>query len=194
MLQFGGHHLGLNVTFVGDKTICAPLHTGILPSKFNANGKVIRGLGRENDKAFDLLATFSPQQLKSAVIDHDVNNLLCGPGHPTAKFPQQGLRGAHMSDAQREMMFDLSREWIGILNDAHSSQRLATIRVALQDTYFAWSGPTTHEPGENGESYFRIHSPSLLIEHAPQGNQGGYKLHVHTVMRDLQNDYAKQLV
>ena len=46
----------------------------------------------------------------------------------------------------------------------------------------------------NGESYFRLHGPSLLIEHAPQGNQGGYKVHVHTVMRDLQNDYGKQLV
>lgn len=28
----------------------------------------------------------------------------------------------------------------------------------------------------------------------PIENQGGYKLHVHTVMRDLGNDYAKQLV
>jgi hypothetical protein len=26
--------------------------------------------------------------------------------------------------------------------------------------------------GYKGESYFRLHSPTLLIEHAPQGNQG----------------------
>ena len=54
--------------------------------------------------------------------------------------------------------------------------------------------PTAHEPDMNGESYFRVHGPNLLIEHAPQDNQGGYKLHVHTVMRDLGNDYAKQLL
>lgn len=36
--------------------------------------------------------------------------------------------------------------------------------------------------------------PSLLVEHAPQDNQGGCKLHVHPVMRDLGNDDAKQLV
>ena len=194
MLQFGGHHLGVNVTFVGDKAVCAPLHTGILPARFEAAGKIIRGLGRENDQAFDLLATLIPQQLKSAMIDHDASDLLCGPGHPTAKFPQAGLRGGDMTDPQRKMIFGLSREWVGILNDAHSGPRLDEIRTSLNDTYFAWSGPTKHEAGLNGESYFRIHGPSLLIEHAPQRNQGGYKVHVHTVMRDLNNDYAKQLV
>ena len=194
MLQFGGHHLGLNVTFVGDKAVCAPLHTGILPARFEAGGKIIRGLGRENDKAFDLLATFTPKQLKSAIIEHDVSDLLCGPGRPTATFPRQGLRGSDMTIAQQQMMFELSREWVGMLNDIHSAARLDEIRGSLPDTCFAWTGPTTHEPGYNGESYFRIHGPSLLVEHAPQQNQGGYKVHVHTVMRDLTNDYAKQLV
>jgi Protein of unknown function (DUF3500) len=91
-------------------------------------------------------------------------------------------------------MFSLAKEWVGVLNEAHSAQRLEEVRQSLPDTRFAWSGPTTHEPDMNGESYFRLHSPTLLVEHAPQGNQGGYKLHVHTVMRDLNNDYAKRLV
>jgi hypothetical protein len=194
MLQFGAHHLGLNVTFVGDKAVCAPLHTGILPSKFVKNGKTIRGLGRENDKAFDLVATLTPDQLKAATIDHDVSDLVFGPGHPDAKLAPEGLPGSAMSERQRTILFGLATEWAGILNDAHSAQRLKEIRRSLPDTRFAWSGPTTHEPDMNGESYFRLHGPSLLIEHAPQGNQGGYKLHVHTVMRDLGNDYAKQLV
>ena len=194
MLQFGGHHLGLNVTFVGDKAVCAPLHTGILPSKFVKNGKTIRGLGRENDKAFDLVTTLTPDQLKAATIDHDVSDLVFGPGHPDAKLAPEGLRGSAMSEQQRTILFSLASEWVGILNDAHSAQRLEEIRRSLPETRFAWSGPTTHEPDMNGESYFRLHGPSLLIEHAPQGNQGGYKLHVHTVMRDLDNDYAKQLV
>lgn len=194
MLQFGGHHLGLNVTFVGDKAVCAPLHTGILPSKFVKDGKTIRGLGRENDKAFDLVTTLTPDQLKAVRIDHDVSDLVFGPGHPDAKLAPEGLLGSAMSERQRTIMLSLASEWVGILNDSHSAQRLEEIRRSLPDTRFAWSGPTTHEPDMNGESYFRLHGPSLLIEHAPQDNQGGYKLHVHTVMRDLGNDYAKQLV
>jgi hypothetical protein len=194
MLQFGGHHLGLNVTFVGDRAICAPLHTGILPSKFVKNGKTIRGLGRENDKAFDLVATLTPEQLKAAKIDHDVSDLVFGPGHPDAKLAPEGVPASVMNERQRAILFSLAGEWTSVLNDVHSARRLEEIRRSLPDTRFAWSGPTTHETDINSESYFRIHGPNLLIEHAPQGNQGGYKLHVHTVMRDLGNDYAKQLV
>ena len=29
MIQFGGHHLGLNITLVGDKHTLAPSHTGL---------------------------------------------------------------------------------------------------------------------------------------------------------------------
>ena len=194
MLQFGGHHLGLNVTFVGDKAVCAPLHTGILPARFEANGTMLRGLGRENDKAFDLVGTFAPDQRKTVLIDHDVSELVFGPGYPDAKLSPQGLLGADMTGDQRTKMLSLIGEWVGMLNDAHSAQRLDEIRYTLPETRFAWSGPTTHESGRNGEAYFRVHGPSLLIEHAPQRNQGGYKVHVHTMMRDLNNDYARQLV
>ncbi len=194
MLQFGGHHLGLNVTFVGDRAVCAPLHTGILPSKFQKDGRTIRGLGRENDKAFDLVATLTPDQLRAARINHEISGLVAGPGHPDAKLPPVGLAGSAMTERQRALLFSVAQEWAGVLNEAHCAQRLQDIKRSLPDTHFAWSGPTTHEPDMNGESYFRIHGPNLLIEHAPQGNQGGYKLHVHTVMRDLGNDYGKQLV
>jgi hypothetical protein len=194
MLQFGGHHLGLNVTFVGDKAVCAPLHTGILPARFEANGRIVRGLGRENDKAFDLLATFTPEQLKAAMIQHDVSDLIFGPGHPNSMLSPQGLRGADMTEHQLTMMLSLIGEWTGVLNNAHAGARLEEIRRSLADTRFAWSGSTTHQPGYNGEAYFRIQGPSVVIEHAPQGNQGGYQVHVHTIMRDLNNDYGKQLV
>ena len=92
------------------------------------------------------------------------------------------------------MLFSLIGEWVSVLNEAHAAQRLVEIRESLSATRFAWSGLTTHNSGHNGEAYFRIHSPSLIIEHAPQSNQGGYRVHVHTIMRDLNNDYGRQLV
>jgi hypothetical protein len=171
MLQFGGHHLGLNVTFVGDEAVCAPLHTGILPSKFVKSGKTIRGLGMENDKAFDLVATFTPEQMKAATIDHDVSDLVFGPGHPDAKLVPEGLRGSAMTEHQREIFFSLASEWAGVLHDEYTARRLDEIRRSLPDTQFAWCGPTTHESDMNGESYFRVHGPSLLIEHAPKATR-----------------------
>ena len=194
MLQFGGHHLGLNVTFVGDRAVCSPLHTGILPARFESAGKVVRGLGRENDKAFDLLATFNDAQRKAATIDHDVSDLVFGPGRPDAKLSPEGVRASDLSEGQQAVLLSLVGEWAGVLNTAHAAAWIDELRRLLPETRFAWSGPTTREPGQEGGAYFRVHGPSLLIEHAPQGNQGGYKVHVHTVMRNLGNDYAAQLV
>ena len=128
------------------------------------------------------------------MIDHDISDLVFGPGHPDATLVPQGLRVSDMGESQQQALFSLASEWIGILNDTQAADRLDEVQRSLPDTRFAWSGPTTRAPGMNGGAYFRIHGPTLLIEHAPQGNQGGYKVHVHTVMRELGNDYAKRLV
>ena len=41
------------------------------------------------------------------------------------------------------MLLDLVGEWAGILNDAHAGARMQEIEAGLDETYFAWSGPTT---------------------------------------------------
>jgi hypothetical protein len=46
MLQFGGHHLALNITIDGDKGVLTPTLTGAQPAKFTLNGKIVRPLGR----------------------------------------------------------------------------------------------------------------------------------------------------
>ena len=67
------------------------------------------------------------------------------------------------------------------------------IAAGLQDTWFAWSGPTTHEPGKNGADYYRIQGPRLFIEYAPQGTGDDAAMHIHTMYRDPTNDYGRTL-
>jgi len=84
------------------------------------------------------------------------------------------------------MMWELVREWVGIMNDAYAEPRVIEVRSNLRDTYFAWSGPT-----ENGSAaYFRIQGPTLVIEYAPQGGVD----HIHTIYRDPTNDYGAKYV
>jgi hypothetical protein len=52
MLQFGGHHLALNITIAGERGVLTPSLTGAQPALYTANGKAVRPLGQENDKAF----------------------------------------------------------------------------------------------------------------------------------------------
>src|SRR5271169_3671783 len=55
MVQFGGHHLALNITIVGEHGILTPSLTGAQPALYETNGKIVRPLGQESDKALALL-------------------------------------------------------------------------------------------------------------------------------------------
>ena len=94
-----------------------------------------------------------------------------------------------MNERQRTMLLDVISEWAGIVNDAYATPRMAEIKADLDDTWFAWSGATTHEPGKNGSAYYRIQGPKLVIEFSPQGG-GDPTMHVHTMYRDPTNDYG----
>ncbi len=63
MLQFGGHHLALNITIAGERGILTPTLTGAQPALYTVNGKTVRPLGQESDKA---LACSTPLTMTSA--------------------------------------------------------------------------------------------------------------------------------
>ena len=44
MLQFGGHHLALNITIMGEHGLLAPTLTGAQPAVYTSNGKTVRAL------------------------------------------------------------------------------------------------------------------------------------------------------
>lgn len=193
MLQFGGHHLALNIVIAGKRGVLTPVLTGAQPAVYTANGKSVRVLARENDKAFALLDTLDDSQRRQAILTYRVTDLVLGPGHDGEMVVPEGLKASAMSAPQKAMLLDVISEWAGIVNDAYAAPRMEEIKAGLDDTYFAWSGPTIHEPGRNGAAYYRIQGPKLVIEFAPQGVGGDLTLHVHTIYRDPTNDYGRAL-
>ena len=193
MLQFGGHHLALNVTIVGDRGVLTPSLTAAQPAMYTMNGKSVRPLGRENDKAFTLLAALDATQRAKAVLTFRVADLVLGPGQDGKTIQPEGLKASAMNAQQRAMLLDLISEWSGIVHESAAAARLAEIKATLDDTWFAWSGPITIEPGHNGTSYYRIQGPTLVIEYAPQAMGGDPGMHIHTIYRDPGNDYGRKL-
>jgi hypothetical protein len=49
-----------------------------------------------------------------------------------------------MNARQQAMLLDVAHEWVGILNDAAATAKMAEIKANLAQTWFAWSGPTTN--------------------------------------------------
>jgi hypothetical protein len=191
MVQFGGHHLALNVTMAGARGVLAPLATGAQPALYTSGGKTVRVLAQENDIAFALVAALDQSQRRQMMLNDYPGNLALGPGHDGETITPEGLKASAMTGLQRGMLVDLISEWAGIVNEAYAAPRIAEIEAGLDDTYFAWSGPTTPEPGRNGAAYFRIQGPKVIIEFAPQEIGWDLTMHVHTIYRDPTNAYGR---
>jgi hypothetical protein len=185
MLQFGGHHLAVNLTMAGSQATMAPSLPAAQPATYTFEGRSVRPLGNENDKAFALINALNEGQRGQAILPYRVADLVLGPGQDGRAIQPEGIRGSALTAAQQTMLWDLVREWSGMMTDAFADARMAELRANLGETYFAWSGPTT-----NGSvAYFRVQGPTLVIEYAPQGNVD----HIHTIYRDPTNDYGVRI-
>ena len=182
MLQFGGHHLAINLTMAGSQATMAPSLPAAQPAVYEFEGRTIRPLGNENDKAFALINALSDAQRGQAIIGSRVADLVLGPGQDGKTIQPEGIRASALTAPQQTMLLEIVREWAGIPHDAFAQPRMAEIRTNLPDTFFAWSGPTT----AGSAAYFRIQGPTLVIEYAPQGGVD----HIHTIYRDPTNDYG----
>jgi hypothetical protein len=190
MLQFGGHHLALNITIVGPDGILTPSLTAAQPAKYTVDSKTVRPLGAENDKAFALINELDEGQRKQAILTYKVADLVLGPGQDGKTIQPEGIKCSAMNASQQAMLVDLVSEWADIIHEQAAVARMAEIKANLSETWFAWSGPTT-----NGmPAYYRIQGPTLVIEYAPQPLGGDPTMHIHTMYRDPTNDYGKKSI
>ncbi len=90
IIQFGGHHLAINVTLAGRENVLAPTHTGTQPASYSVDGRTIRPLGDENDKAFALVNALDADQQKQAILSYEVRNLVLGPGNDGKTIAPEG--------------------------------------------------------------------------------------------------------
>jgi hypothetical protein len=187
MVQFGGHHLGVDVTVIGKHFVLTPTHAGAQPTRFPRDGKEVRPLGPENDAALRLMGALNDKQRAQAVIgERPQAELLLGPGRDGKTIEPKGVKGSALTAGQQALLLELIAACVNIVELDSARARLARIKEKIGETYFAWSGPT-----EKGSAvYFRVQGPSVVIEYAPQGGTD----HIHTVIRNPQDDYGAGLL
>jgi hypothetical protein len=185
-LQYGGHHLAINLTIGGSQASMTPSLPAAQPATFTVEGRTVRPLGDENDKAFALVNALDEKQRGEAVLNYRVADLVLGPGQDGRTIQPEGLRASSMNASQQAMLLGIIEEWAGIMTEGYASARMADIKSNLPQTYFAWSGPTTN----GSAAYFRVQGPTLVIEYAPQSGVD----HIHTIYRDPTNDYGAKFV
>jgi hypothetical protein len=178
MVQFGGHHLGLNVTVIGKHFVLTPTHTGAQPALFKRKGKDVRPLGLENDTAFKLVNALDEKQRAQAIIgERPQGELLLGPGRDGREAPPPaGIQGSALTRDQRALLLDLIGAWVNIVEPDTAEARMAEIMRQVGDSYFAWKGLTA----KGSAAYFRVQGPAVWIEYAPQGGRSFLVLNMAT--------------
>ena len=107
------------------------------------------------------------------------------PAQDGKTLPPEGLKGAALTEAQRATLLELIGAWVHMLPANAAASRMAALKANLDETHFAWYGPTTN----GSAAYYRIQDPTLVIEYAPQGGTN----HIRTIIRDPSNDYGTEL-
>lgn len=188
MWQFGGHHLAINATVLGDRITLAPSLTGGQPMRYSKDGKEIVQMSDEIAVAFQLISALDAGQKKKAILSPKFGELALGPGRDDIRPEPEGIRGSELTDAQKTLLKKIIAERIGLLNDEDAAPKLAAAISTLDDTWFSWRGGVN----SGDAAYYRVQGPSLFLEFAPQQMGGVPMQHVHAMYREFKNDYGEQ--
>ncbi|MBW3569567.1 MAG: DUF3500 domain-containing protein [Gemmatimonadetes bacterium] len=189
--RFEGHHLSVNVTDLGPHgQIVAPLFMGANPARVPSGPREgTRLLAAEEDLAFELLHMLDPaQRARATIAAQTFGDILTRSATVVGPMEFAGLPAAEMTIAQQRQLRRLLELYAGRMADSSASRQLQRIEQAgFERLHFAWAG--AHQPRE--PHYYRIHGPTVLVEY---DNTQSSANHVHTVWRDLENDFGGDLL
>ncbi len=183
-----GHHLSLNFTAAGGKLVSStPLFLGANPAEVPTGPRAgLRTLAAEEDLARKLLGMLSDEQRKQAVLANEApaDIFLKPGGEPIDLKKPAGISAAHMSPAQRRVLWRLVEEYATNLRAEVANKELAAIRDSgLNHIHFAWAGPSQRGQGH----YYRIQGPDFVIEYDNTQNNAN---HIHAVWHSLEGDFG----
>lgn len=196
--RYEGHHISQNWTIVNGRTIAStPQFLGANPAAVRAGRMAgTRVLAKEIDLARALLGSLSPALKAAAVVsDEAPRNLLTSNDRIAAMQEHSGVAYRQLNVEQRAIMWSLIEEYAHVQPSAIAEERLEKIRAAgLAEIRFAWMGPAEPGPGH----YYRIQGPTFLIEYDNNPLARGYEQqdanHVHSVWRDFNGDFGRDLL
>ncbi|MGH9339914.1 MAG: DUF3500 domain-containing protein [Acidobacteriota bacterium] len=185
-----GHHLSLNYTVNDGKISALPMFYGANPGEVRQGPhQGLRVMQAEEDLGRQLVATFQGSLTERVIIDVQApRDIVSGTSRQAEIGDPVGVSLAQMDRSQKEILSALIDVYVGRLQPELAEAELARIRQAgLEKIHFAWAGGT----GRGEPHYYRIQGPTFLIEYDNTQNNAN---HIHTVWRDLENDFGKDLL
>ncbi len=192
ILQFGGHHLAVNMTYKAGKVASAtPEFRGVEPKVWTTADARYAPLEGDHQGMVNMLASLSDEQLASAKLSQTFSDVLVGPDED-GNFPEtkSGIKVSELSDEQKMLVLEAMKPWVQDAEDETAAALLSTYEDELDETYIAYSGDASLTKHAD---YVRIDGPSVWIELACQnGIVYSDQIHYHTIWRDHTRDYGAE--
>ena len=185
-----GHHLSLNYTAIDNQIVSAtPTFLGANPGKVPSGPKEgWRVLQPEEDLGRELVKMLDEEQRSTAMIAEEAYPEIVTDTERYAKIgEQEGLVYTDMTAAQQDKLVQLLDLYYNVHRAEVAEAALAPIKENLDNIYFAWAGGL--EVGD--PHYYRLHGPTFVIEYDNTQNDAN---HIHTVIRDLKNDWGEDVL
>jgi hypothetical protein len=186
-----GHHVSVNVTMDKGKFVASsPTFLGANPAEVRTGPrKGLRVLAGEEDLARQLLGSLNAEQKKAAILDVKApNDIITSNAREPKIGAAAGLAAGKMNAKQKDMLVSVIREYAErIAPEASAATMKEIMSQGIDKVYFAWLG--SEERGQ--PHYYRIQGTDFLIEYDNVQNNAN---HIHSVWRDLKNDWGVDLL
>ena len=185
--RFEGHHLSLNFTLKdGLIRSATPSFWGSNPGYYEDNGVTKAALKMETELGFMLINLLDNDQMSVARFSEESpDEIITSNKREASPLSPRGIAVKNLSAVQKRAFDNLLHTYIKNYSENYSKKYLEELQS--DELYFAWAGSL--KPG--GAHYYRIQGTRLLIEYANVQNNAN---HVHCTVRDLANDYGRDLL
>ena len=184
-----GHHISFNFSSEDHQLVSAtPGFIGSNPAVvLSGPEKGLEILKDETELGFNLLHSLNASQKEKAVINKRAPGDIITASNRKAMIENpQGILYTELNASQQKLFVQLLSLYIHRYTRSFAAQMMKEIEDAgLKNLRFAWAGD--EQRGVGHPHYYRIQGPTLIIEYDNTQNNAN---HIHTVVRDLKNDFG----
>jgi Protein of unknown function (DUF3500) len=189
--RVNGHHLAVHVTVAGTGIAVTPHFFGAEPAIVpHGPHEGLRILPDEEELARTLLAALDPDQRSVAITLPEAPPDILTRADPVADpgVLHGGLTYTQMSGDQRETLQRLVRlHFDRAPREVADASWQDAVDAGLEAVTFGWAGPQERGRGH----YYAVSGPTFLLEYDNTQDDAN---HIHSVWRDLRNDWGEDLL
>jgi ABC-type transporter MlaC component len=184
-----GHHISLNFSSANNRIVSGtPGFMGTNPAIVLSGpekGKYI--MKDEAEMGLVLIKSLDEAQQKKAIVNTKAPGEILTANSRKAMINEQvGILYSELTPAQQKTFMQVLSLYLHRYTKAYAMKMVKDLETAgFNKLRFAWAGEL--QTGVGHPHYYRIQGPTIIIEYDNTQNNAN---HIHTVVRDLKNDFG----